>query len=270
MVERKLRPAPSTLHLLPSRKPAKTGNASASKLFVLDTNVLMHDPTSLFRFEEHDIYLPMLTLEELDAQQEGRHRSRAQRAAGVALPRRAGDRACQRPEHEGIAEGIPLREKSGGAATGRLYLQTETITTHAAAVARQRQGRQPDHRRRACTSSQAHPKRHVDPGQQGHQHADQGARARPCRGGLLQRQGARGHRAPLLAACASCRPISGIGTARAWSRGSRGATRIYRVTGPLVPTLLINEFVYQEQPGESPFYAIVKEITGQDRACCRR
>ena len=33
------------------------------RLFVLDTNVLMHDPTSLFRFEEHDIYLPMITLE---------------------------------------------------------------------------------------------------------------------------------------------------------------------------------------------------------------
>ncbi|MEG2032014.1 MAG: PIN domain-containing protein, partial [Janthinobacterium sp.] len=37
-----------------------------SKLFVLDTNVLMHDPSSLFRFEEHDVYLPMMTLEELD------------------------------------------------------------------------------------------------------------------------------------------------------------------------------------------------------------
>ena len=64
MVERKLRPAPSTLHLLPSsRKTAKTGGSSATKLFVLDTNVLMHDPTSLFRFEEHDIYLPMVVLE---------------------------------------------------------------------------------------------------------------------------------------------------------------------------------------------------------------
>ncbi|MGH8633099.1 MAG: PIN domain-containing protein, partial [Burkholderiales bacterium] len=39
---------------------------AASKLFVLDTNVLMHDPTSLFRFEEHDLYIPMATLEELD------------------------------------------------------------------------------------------------------------------------------------------------------------------------------------------------------------
>src|SRR5215475_15738769 len=72
MVERKLRPAPSTLHLLPSsRKPVRTGPSAVTKLFVLDTNVLMHDPTSLFRFEEHDIYLPILTLEELDAHKKG-------------------------------------------------------------------------------------------------------------------------------------------------------------------------------------------------------
>ena len=35
-----------------------------TKLFVLDTNVLMHDPTSLFHFQEHDVYLPMVTLED--------------------------------------------------------------------------------------------------------------------------------------------------------------------------------------------------------------
>ena len=38
---------------------------------MLDTNVLMHDPTSIFRFEEHDIYLPMVVLEELDANKKG-------------------------------------------------------------------------------------------------------------------------------------------------------------------------------------------------------
>jgi len=41
------------------------------RLFVLDTNVLMHDPTALFRFQEHDIYLPMVVLEELDAGKKG-------------------------------------------------------------------------------------------------------------------------------------------------------------------------------------------------------
>ena len=38
---------------------------------MLDTNVLMHDPTSLFRFDEHDVYLPMITLEELDGHKRG-------------------------------------------------------------------------------------------------------------------------------------------------------------------------------------------------------
>ena len=56
-----------------TRKPASTVTRlrPSIKLFVLDTNVLMHDPTSLFRFEEHDIYIPMATLEELDHNKKG-------------------------------------------------------------------------------------------------------------------------------------------------------------------------------------------------------
>src|SRR6202140_4988124 len=45
--------------------------AATRRLLVLDTNVLMHDPTAIFRFEEHDIYLPMVVLEELDAHKKG-------------------------------------------------------------------------------------------------------------------------------------------------------------------------------------------------------
>ncbi len=45
--------------------------AAIRRLFVLDTNVLMHDPTAIFRFEEHDVYLPMVVLEELDANKKG-------------------------------------------------------------------------------------------------------------------------------------------------------------------------------------------------------
>ena len=41
------------------------------RLFVLDTNVLMHDPTALYRFQEHDIFLPMVVLEELDRSKKG-------------------------------------------------------------------------------------------------------------------------------------------------------------------------------------------------------
>src|SRR5512140_3185280 len=125
MVERKLRPAPSTLHLLPSsRKTAKTGGSSATKLFVLDTNVLMHDPTSLFRFEEHDIYLPIYTLEELDNHKKGMTEV-ARNARQVS--RFLDELVSAMPN--GIGEGIDLDAKSGGAATGRLFLQTEAITT---------------------------------------------------------------------------------------------------------------------------------------------
>ena len=55
----------------PQPKPRKPRGTGPAKLFVLDTNVLMHDPTCLFRFEEHDIYLPMITLEELDGHKKG-------------------------------------------------------------------------------------------------------------------------------------------------------------------------------------------------------
>ena len=41
------------------------------RLFVLDTNVLMHDPSAIFRFQEHDLFIPMMVLEELDAAKKG-------------------------------------------------------------------------------------------------------------------------------------------------------------------------------------------------------
>src|SRR5690606_28158899 len=41
------------------------------RIFVLDTNVLMHDPSAIFRFDEHDIFIPMIVLEELDAGKKG-------------------------------------------------------------------------------------------------------------------------------------------------------------------------------------------------------
>ena len=48
------------------RKPTQT-----RRVFVLDTNVMMHDPSAIFRFEEHDIFIPMTVLEELDAGKKG-------------------------------------------------------------------------------------------------------------------------------------------------------------------------------------------------------
>jgi PhoH-like ATPase len=55
----------------PLNKQSKRKKNFVKKLFVLDTNVLMHDPMCIFRFEEHDIFLPMIVLEELDSHKKG-------------------------------------------------------------------------------------------------------------------------------------------------------------------------------------------------------
>ena len=93
-----------------------------TKLFVLDTNVLMHDPTSLYRFEEHDVYVPIATLEELDQHKKGMSEvSRNARQASRFLDEMVS-------KWENIEEGIPLAPHSHNSATGRLFLQTQAIS----------------------------------------------------------------------------------------------------------------------------------------------
>lgn len=98
------------------------------RIYVLDTNVLMHDPTALFKFEEHDVYLPMQVIEELDngkkgtseasrnARQVSRFLNELVEAAGTAK----------------VTEGIPLARPQGlqlrGAqSAGCLRFQTDNF-----------------------------------------------------------------------------------------------------------------------------------------------
>ena len=107
-----------------ARKPAAQAKTepSSTKIFVLDTNVLMHDPTSLYRFEEHDVYLPIMTLEELDNNKKGMSEiSRNARQATRSL-----DEIVSSFEN-GIESGIPLEGPSKRLASGRLFVQTEAI-----------------------------------------------------------------------------------------------------------------------------------------------
>jgi PhoH-like ATPase len=109
-----------------------SGTAGADRatrrLFVLDTNVLMHDPTSIFRFEEHDIYLPMVVLEELDANKKGlSEASRNVRQASRFL-----DEMIRDATKEQIDQGLPLPTGYSGnhgkkASTGRLFFQTRPL-----------------------------------------------------------------------------------------------------------------------------------------------
>lgn len=96
------------------------------RLFVLDTNVLMHDPTALFRFQEHDIFLPMIVLEELDHGKKGL----SEVARNVRQVSRFIDDMIEQYDN-GIDKGVPIQMTGmidhATEASGRLFFQTQAF-----------------------------------------------------------------------------------------------------------------------------------------------
>jgi Predicted ATPase related to phosphate starvation-inducible protein PhoH len=95
--------------------------AARRKLFVLDTNVLLHDSNSLFKFEEHDIYLPMIVLEELDHHKKG--------MSEVARNARQVSRFLDALVNEApdLEKGVYLDSIGNMEALGQLLLQTTAL-----------------------------------------------------------------------------------------------------------------------------------------------
>jgi PhoH-like ATPase len=232
----------------PSRKPR---SPRLKKMFVLDTNVLMHDPTSLFRFDEHDLYLPIATLEELDQHKRG--------LSDVSRNARQASRFLDEivtGDLDAIEKGLLIRTKDGQHSKGRLYLQTEAIngelpTTLASgktdnqilAVVRFLQEREKE--RQVVLVSK-----------------DINMRIKARALGLAAEDYFNDkvlEDADMLHTGVQRLP------ADFWERHGKdmeswkkeGHT-YYRVRGPLVPKLLLNEFVYDES-GERPLYALVRE-----------
>jgi PhoH-like ATPase len=235
-----------------SRAAKKT---RVTKLFVLDTNVLMHDPTSLFRFEEHDIYLPISTLEELDNNKKG--------ISDVARNARQASRFLDEIVSDAIADikaGIALKAKAGERPAGRLYLQTEAIN-----------GELPAALLMGKTDNQILAVVH---------HLQRREPARPVI--LVSKDINMRIKARALGLAAEDyfndkvledMDLLYTGLRRLpadfWDKHGRdieswkkeGHT-YYRLRGPLVPQLHVNEFVYDES-GERPLYALVKERAGR-------
>jgi len=100
------------------------------RIYVLDTNVLMHDPTSLFRFEEHDVYLPMMVLEELDAAKKGT----SEVSRNVRQVSRFLNELIEGAGNSPLEKGVPLARPDGldlgkHKPRGLLYFQTESEGT---------------------------------------------------------------------------------------------------------------------------------------------
>jgi PhoH-like ATPase len=240
--------------MVPSQPATVTTIHSGSKLFVLDTNVLMHDPTSLFRFEEHDVYLPMATLEELDNNKKG--------MSEVARNARQASRYLDAIVSNSIADitaGIPLSEQGSKEATGRLFLQTESVNGEL--PARLASGK--------ADNQILNVVRHLQDTLE-HRHIilvskDINMRIKARALGLAAEDYFNDkvlEDTDLL--------YTGLRELPAdfWDAHGRDmeswqqqGIHFYRVTGPLCSHFIINEFVYQE--GERPFYAQVTELSGK-------
>jgi PhoH-like ATPase len=103
---------------------------SGGKIFILDTNVLMHDPAALFRFQEHDLFIPMIVLEELDHSKKGLSEvARNARQASRFL-----DELIQHADLNAISNGILLNQlqyagRIDEQCSGRLFFQVKRMAS---------------------------------------------------------------------------------------------------------------------------------------------
>lgn len=92
------------------------------KIFVIDTNVLMHDPTAIFRFKQHDIYIPIIVLEELDRAKKGL----SEVARNVRYVSRILDEIIANSTDD-ISQGAQLPDHSGQQSLGRLHFHMDSV-----------------------------------------------------------------------------------------------------------------------------------------------
>ncbi len=225
-----------------------------SKLFVLDTNVLMHDPTSLFRFEEHDVYLPMVTLEELDDNKKGSSEvARNTRQATRFLDKIVGSHGG------GLKEGYSLSSPQEGNGKGHLFLQAEEVPISLPEGVATKKA---DNAILGVVThlKEKYPGREVilvskDINMRIKAHA-MGIPAEDYFNDKVLED------TDLLYTGRLELPPDFWDKhgkdVESWQEHGR---TFYRVKGPLVPSMLVNQFVYQE--GNRPFYAIVREVKGK-------
>ena len=236
--------------------PARSRKARSDrppKLFVLDTNVLLHDPTSLFRFEEHDIYLPMIVLEELDAHKKGMTEvARNARQISRSLDALAATSGAD------MARGLKLDSTGQRSATGCLFFQTTALDYRLPSSLPQGKA---DNQILGVVEAlrQQHAGREVVLVSK-----DINMRVKARALGLP----AEDYQSDKVLADDDLL-YSGMLVLPAdfWSSHSKsmeswqsGAHTYYRISGPIVPQLMINQFVYFEAAGEPSLYARVSEI----------
>ncbi|MGE4124154.1 MAG: PhoH family protein [Pusillimonas sp.] len=223
------------------------------KLFVLDTNVLLHDPSSLFKFEEHDVFLPMLVLEELDHQKKG--------MSEVARNARQASRFLDGlvAAGKGSVQSLHLDALGNEEARGALHFQTTALQSD---LPMSLPAGKADNVILGVVHAlqQQHGDRDVVMVSK-----DINMRLKALALGLRAEDYYNDHvidDSDLLYEGVMPLPDN------FWNQHGKdveswqqGGTTYYRIKGPLCAQLIVNEFVFLE--GELPLYAQVKEVTGK-------
>lgn len=233
----------------------KKSSSEPKRLFVLDTNVLMHDPMCLFQFHEHDIFLPMVVLEELDNHKKG--------MTEVARNARQTSRSLDALVAQGaeIEQGLLLDSTGHKGATGRMFFQTTLLSSDLPSALPQ--GKADNQILAVVNALQI-------------SHAPQEvvlvskdinmrvkARALGLKAEDYQNDKALDDGDLLytgsLALPANFWQLAGNST-ESWQEG---IYTYYRFTAAIVDQMHINQFIYHELEGESALYARVTEIRGK-------
>ena len=254
-------PAPEAPKNQPAAKPTATRPTRSKprlakdkrRLFVLDTNVLLHDSNSLFQFKEHDILLPMIVLEELDHQKKGMSEvARNARQVSRHLDGLIGSASD-------VQHGVKLDGLGNVEAQGDLMLQTAAMDS--ALPIELPSGKADNIILHVVHALQkAHPKRDVTLVSK-----DINMRLKARALGLNAEDYYNDHvldDSDLLYDGVYPLPDN------FWNRHGKdieswqqGGITYYRIKGPLCSQFIVNEFVYFE--GDLPLYAQVREVTGK-------
>ncbi|MFC4622500.1 PhoH family protein [Comamonas nitrativorans] len=235
----------------------KRSKRSKRCLFVLDTNVLLHDPTCLFRFQEHDIFLPMVVLEELDSHKRGS----TEVARNGRQVSRTLDALVEAQKDTDLAAGLKLDATGNKGVTGQMFFQT--VPLHYTLPLSLPQGKADNQILGVVQALREQEK-------QGREvilvSKDINMRVKARALGLSAEDYHNDKVLDdddLLYTGALALPADFWRKAKDVQSWQEGNSSFYSLRGPMTAQLLINQFVYFEAPGEPSLYARVVELRGE-------
>lgn len=235
---------------------AQSSDPLVKRLFVLDTNVLMHDPMCLFQFHEHDIFLPMVVLEELDNHKKGM----TEVARNARQTSRSLDGLVANTGSE-IEQGLLLNSTGHKGARGKLFFQTTLLSSDLPSALPQGKA---DNQILAVVNALriSHaPQEVVLVSKDINMRVK--ARALGLKAEDYQNDKALDDGDLLYTGSLALPDNFWQTTGNSTESWQEGIYTYYRFSSSIVDQMHINQFVYLEQEGETALYARVTEIRGQ-------